>query len=253
MRTNELILYRHMGQENILRDMSFLMENFESGFYNPEDMRGMLFEAVSNLMELSASHGFEGNLWHTYLTYLLVSDENAYSTACEIVGPAEGSINRVAEHDFAIFKELFDYDFQPMQKRLRAECLDILFRYQDNGTGGKMFNARIRDRVCELARSLEQAEDVKAFKAIMTEFYKEFGVGKFGLHKAFRIEHIGDKAEIVPVTKIAHMHLDDLVGYEMAKEKLIQNTEAFVDGRRANNCLLFEMQGPENPLPLKRS
>ena len=99
MRTNELILYRHMGQENILRDMSFLMENFESGFYNPEDMRGLLFEAVSNLMELSASHGFEGNLWHTYLTYLLVSDENAYSTACEIVGPAEGSINRVAEHD----------------------------------------------------------------------------------------------------------------------------------------------------------
>ena len=239
MRTNELILYRHMGQENILRDMSFLMENFESGFYNPEDMRGLLFEAVSNLMELSASHGFEGNLWHTYLTYLLVSDENAYSTACEIVGPAEGSINRVAEHDFAIFKELFDYDFQPMQKRLQAECLDILFRYQDNGTGGKMFNARIRDRVCELARSLEQAEDVKTFKAIMTEFYKEFGVGKFGLHKAFRIEHIGDKAEIVPVTKIAHMHLDDLVGYEMAKEKLIQNTEAFVEGRRANNCLLF--------------
>ena len=239
MRTNELILYRHMGQENILRDMSFLMENFESGFYNPEDMRGLLFEAVSKLMELSASHGFEGNLWHTYLTYLLVSDENAYSTACEIVGPAEGSINRVAEHDFAIFKELFDYDFQPMQKRLQAECLDILFRYQDNGTGGKMFNARIRDRVCELARSLEQAEDVKTFKAIMTEFYKEFGVGKFGLHKAFRIEHIGDKAEIVPVTKIAHMHLDDLVGYEMAKEKLIQNTEAFVEGRRANNCLLF--------------
>ena len=239
MRTNELILYRHMGQENILRDMSFLMENFESGFYNPEDMRGLLFEAVSKLMELSASHGFEGNLWHTYLTYLLVSDENAYSTACEIVGPAEGSINRVAEHDFAIFKELFDYDFQPMQKRLQAECLDILFRYQDNGTGGKMFNVRIRDRVCELARSLEQAEDVKTFKAIMTEFYKEFGVGKFGLHKAFRIEHIGDKAEIVPVTKIAHMHLDDLVGYEMAKEKLIQNTEAFVEGRRANNCLLF--------------
>ena len=239
MRTNELILYRHMGQENILRDMSFLMENFESGFYNPEDLRGLLFEAVSKLMELSASHGFEGNLWHTYLTYLLVSDENAYSTACEIVGPAEGSINRVAEHDFAIFKELFDYDFQPMQKRLQAECLDILFRYQDNGTGGKMFNTRIRDRVCELARSLEQAEDVKTFKAIMTEFYKEFGVGKFGLHKAFRIEHIGDKAEIVPVTKIAHMHLDDLVGYEMAKEKLIQNTEAFVEGRRANNCLLF--------------
>ena len=35
------------------------------------------------------------------------------------------------------------------------------------------------------------------------------------------------------------MQLDDLVGYEIAKKKLIDNTEAFVSGKRANNCLLF--------------
>ena len=33
--------------------------------------------------------------------------------------------------------------------------------------------------------------------------------------------------------------LDDLVGYEIPKKKLIDNTEAFVEGRPANNCLLF--------------
>ena len=43
----------------------------------------------------------------------------------------------------------------------------------------------------------------------------------------------------MPITNITHVHLDDLVGYEIAKEKLIANTEAFVQGRRANNCLLF--------------
>ena len=46
-------------------------------------------------------------------------------------------------------------------------------------------------------------------------------------------------ARIVPITNIAHVHLDDLVGYEIAKKKLIDNTEAFVQGRPANNCLLF--------------
>ncbi len=44
---------------------------------------------------------------------------------------------------------------------------------------------------------------------------------------------------IAPITNIAHVHLDDLVGYEAAKKKLIDNTEAFVEGRKANNCLLF--------------
>ena len=43
----------------------------------------------------------------------------------------------------------------------------------------------------------------------------------------------------MPITKIAHVHLDDLVGYDIAKKKLIDNTEAFVKGKKANNCLLF--------------
>ena len=90
-----------------------------------------------------------------------------------------------------------------------------------------------------MSRKLSEAEDTEDFKDIITAFYKEFGVGKFGLHKAFRVEHIGEKVEIVPVTKIAHVHLDDLVGYEIQKKKLIDNTEAFVAGKRANNCLLF--------------
>lgn len=74
----------------------------------------------------------------------------------------------------------------------------------------------------------------------MVAFYREFGVGKLGLHKAFRVGHDENgRAVIEPITKIAHVHLDDLVGYEIAKKKLIDNTEAFVQGRKANNCLLF--------------
>ena len=35
------------------------------------------------------------------------------------------------------------------------------------------------------------------------------------------------------------MRLSDLVGYEIPKQKLIDNTKAFVEGKKANNCLLF--------------
>ena len=49
----------------------------------------------------------------------------------------------------------------------------------------------------------------------------------------------GEETEIVPISNIAHVYLDDLVGYELAKKKLIDNTKAFVEGRRANNCLLY--------------
>nr|WP_294492151.1 ATP-binding protein [uncultured Mediterraneibacter sp.] len=240
MRTNELILYKNMDYGEILNDITFLMENHGSEFYNKEDLRGLLFECVNELLELSVSHGFEGNLWHTYLTFLLVNDENAYSTSCEIVGEVQGSINEIALHDFGIFKELFDYDFTSLEQHLDADSIQILMNYAGESSGGKVFNRRVRDRICTLARALGDAETTEEFKEKMTLFYKEFGVGKLGLHKAFRIEHPeGGNMEISPITNIAHVHLDDLVGYEIAKKKLTDNTEAFVKGRRANNCLLF--------------
>lgn len=244
IRVNELILYKNIEENSILNDMTFLMENYENEYYNKEDLKGLLFDVMNELLELSAEHGFEGNLWHDYLTYLLTSHENAYSTSCEIVGSAEGSINAIALHDFQIFLELFQYDFEPMQKVLGAKALALLWDFKGDNGHGKVFNRRIRDRICELAGHLAKvcgtdAEAAEEFKEIVTQFYKEFGVGKLGLHKAFRVEHTTEGVEIVPITKIAHVHLDDLVGYEIPKKKLIENTEAFVAGRKANNCLLF--------------
>ena len=251
MRTKELMLYKHMEHEELLRDMTFLLENCDSDYYNKEDMAGLLFECVNELLELAAGYGLEGNLWHNYLTFLLVNDENAYSTECEIVGEIEGSINTITLHDFEIFRELFAYDFTILEKALGVNCLSVLMHYENVKGHGKAFNKRIRDRICELSEKLGTCENAEEFKCTMTQFYKEFGVGKFGLHKAFRIEHTEAGADIVPITKIAHVHLDDLVGYEIAKKKLIENTEAFVKGKKANNCLLFGDAGTGKSTSIK--
>lgn len=239
MRMNEMILYRNMEQEELLQDMVMLMKHAGSKEYDEETLREIWYDTIHGLVELAASHGFEGNLWHNYITFLLANSENAYSTACEITGTAEGSINDAALHDFAIFQEFFNYDLKKLEERLGVFNLGFVENYHQAGAHGSVYNKRIRDRICELNQRLEQAETAEEFKQITTEFYGEFGVGKFGLHKAFRIEEVDGKTEIVPITKIAHVHLDDLVGYELAKQKLIDNTEAFVKGKRANNCLLF--------------
>ena len=239
MRTNELMLYKHMEEGQILQDMTFLMVNYQNDYYNMEDMKGLLYDAVNEILEMAVSHGFEGDLWHNYLTYLMASHENAYSTSCEIVGPVDGSINQVALHDFEIFKELFDYDFADLENVMGVDCISMLHDYVGTSGHGSVFNQRIRDRICDLSKALAETETAVEFKDIMTQFYKEFGVGKLGLHKAFRIAHTEEGALIEPITKIAHVHLDDLVGYEIAKKKLIDNTKAFVEGKKANNCLLF--------------
>lgn len=236
---NELIVYRNFEQGQVLEDMTWIMEHFNNEYYNAEDIRALFYDCIHGLVELAGSYGFSKNLWHNYLTFLLVNNENTFSTACEIVGPVDGSINALVRHDFEIIKELFDYDFGPVEKYLQVNCFGFISNYQNINENSKMFNKRIRDRICDLSVKLGNARSIDEFMEDMTTFYKDFGVGKLGLHKAFRVAHEEDGVHIVPITNIAHVHLDDLVGYEIAKKKLIDNTEAFVQGRKANNCLLF--------------
>lgn len=236
--TDRCILYRDFEQGEILEAMTELMEDIT----HPKVLsgkEGQYFFCVHQMVEMAGAYGFSGNLWHNYLTFLLVNKENAFSTACEIVGPVEGSINALAVHDFSIFKELFDFDFSRFEEVYPSLDVRLITDYRNINEGSKVFNKRIRDRICQLALRLGQAADAEEFMADMVQFYKEFGVGKLGLHKAFRVDGTVSPARIVPITNIAHVQLEDLVGYETAKKKLIENTEAFVVGRPANNCLLF--------------
>lgn len=236
MREAELVIYREFAEGEILKDMVWLMEHYRAG---DGRARPLLYGCIHGLLKTAADHGFYGNLWHCYLTNLLVNNENSYSMACEIRGEVEGSINELVLHDIAIFKEFYDYDFTEMMEILKAPEFGVILSYEKPSHAGKVYNKRIRDRICTLARQFVENEDARAMKATLTQFYREYGVGNLGLHKAFRVVHTDEGARIVPILNIAHVHLDDLVGYEIPKKKLLDNTEAFVAGRRANNCLLF--------------
>ena len=246
-----LILYKDFENGKLFYNFTWIMENYKNDYYNKEDIQSLLYECMNQLTELAVSHGFEGNLWHSFLAFILVNNENAYSKACEIRGEVEGSINQIVSHDFAIMKDLFDFDLNELGTYFDFDCMCAITDYQSMSGSGKIFNSRIKARINELKNRLEAAENVEEFKRDVTEFYKDFGVGKLGLHKAFRIQHRAEEVEIVPITNIAHVKLDDLVGYEIAKQKLIDNTEAFVNGKEANNCLLYGDAGTGKSTSIK--
>ncbi len=232
----ELMVYRDFKDGELLHDMAWLMGHYGNG---GEDGKALLYDCMHRLLEMAGHHGFYGNLWHCYLTNLLVNNENSYSMACEIRGEVEGTINQAVLHDILIFKKFYDYDFTDMMRTLGMDCFSLALSYESCKQGSKVYNTRICKRICDLVVKFTQDHSPEEMKATLTEFYREYGVGKFGLHKAFRIVHDGQGVQIVPILNIAHVRLDDLVGYEIPKKKLTDNTEAFVEGRKANNCLLF--------------
>ena len=205
----------------------------------------------SRLLDLATSYGFDKNLWHNYLTYLLITNENPFSITCEKVGASEGSVNHFAKSDFKAFKELFDFDFSRIEDELGVDCFSRISDYQAIGKPELMYNKNVSEKVQAVSNAIEEAENEDQIFDIVTSFYKAYGVGMFGLNKAFRITREHGDLEFVPINNTEDVMLDDLIGYEIQKKKIVDNTEAFVEGRKANNALLFGDSGTGKSTTIK--
>jgi hypothetical protein len=201
---------------------------------------------------VATDYGFDDNLWHNYLTFFLMMSENPFSLTCEKVGASNGTVNELVKNDFGIVKALFDYDFAPIEKALGIHCFSLLSDYHAIHKKELMYNKNVSEKVRALSKKLEAAKDEKEFFDAVTDFYKAYGVGMFGLNKAFRIdEKPGGGIVFRAINNMDAVLLDDLVGYEIQKKKLVENTEAFVSGKKANNVLLFGDSGTGKSTSIK--
>ncbi len=248
---SKLILYRNLGEDSILRNFSEIFKRFDSCHYRSEELITDIYREVKRLLDLATTYGFDKNLWHNYLTFVLITNENSFSLTSEKVGANDGTVNHFAKNDFQAFMHLFHYDFRPIEETLGIDCFSTLLQYKAVVKKERMYNKNVSEKVQALSDKLAAAEDVDRFFDAVVDFYKEYGVGMFGLNKAFRIVEREEMPELVPINNLDKVVLDDLTGYEIQKKKLIDNTEAFVCGRAANNCLLFGDAGTGKSTSIK--
>lgn len=239
MDSSELLLYKN--PEN--REVFDYMLRIASEEYEGLDVKKTAGRIVSHILEVSEKMGFNGNLWQDYLAYNLANDENSYSLSCERRGRMEGSINKAALLDMAVYRELFNTDLSGTDAKY-GTFLSMLTGFENNNEGEKYYNKRIRNRIIKLAEELSGAADDNTFLNTVCDFYKDAGVGCIGLFKAFRVGHDdNDRPVITPVISVEHKYLKDLIGYDIQKKKITDNTEAFLAGSKANNVLLFGDSG----------
>ena len=222
------------------------------GEYNKTELVRDINTQVKRILKVATDYGFDDNLWQNYLTFFLMMSENPFSITCEKVGASDGSVNGLVANDFRIFKKLFDYDFKPIESALGIDCFTQISNYKAIVKKDLMYNHNVSEKVRALSKKLEAAKDEQEFFDVVTGFYKAYGVGMFGLNKAFRIEeHLDGGFSFMPINNMDAVMLDDLIGYEIQKKKLTDNTEAFVQGKKANNVLLFGDSGTGKSTSIK--
>ena len=247
----KLILYRDLGENSILRKLAGIFEDYEKDNCSAAELTTRIYEQMKALLDLSTVYGFDENLWHNYLTFILLTNENSFSMTSEKVGANDGTVNHFAKADFKVFKHLFDFDFSAIERDLEIDCFSTVCHYKAIGKKERMYNKNVSEKVQAVSRQIEQAEDENEIFKIITDFYKAYGVGMFGLNKAFRIREDRSRVEFLPVNNTEQVLLKDLVGYEIQKKKLVDNTEAFVKGLPANNVLLFGDAGTGKSTSIK--
>ena len=247
----KLILYRDLGEDSILRKLSGIFDDYVNGRGTNAELTTRVYEQIKALLDLATAYGFDENLWHNYLTFILLTNENSFSMTSEKVGANDGTVNHFAKSDFRVFKNLFDFDFGPIEADLGIDCFSTVCNYHAIQKKERMYNKNVSEKVRRVSRLIEAAAGENEIFDIVTDFYKAYGVGMFGLNKAFRIRHLTDDVEFIPINNTEQVLLSDLVGYEIQKKKLVDNTEAFVRGLPANNVLLFGDSGTGKSTSIK--
>ncbi len=253
---SRLIMYGDMPQDSILMQLADICAQLETDDAGEKsnELRTRVYQQVKRILKVATDYGFNENLWQSYLTFVLIMDENPFSLTCEKIGASEGaSANHFAKNDFEAFFELFHYDFSKLEQQLGIDCFSVLSDYHAISKPELMYNKNVSEKVHALSRRLAAAKTVDEFFAGITGFYKDYGVGMFGLNKAFRIHcpEGSTQVEFQAINNMDQVVLNDLIGYEIQKKKLVDNTRAFVEGRKANNVLLFGDSGTGKSTSIK--
>ncbi|MCF0141095.1 MAG: ATP-binding protein [Mogibacterium sp.] len=211
------------------------------GGEDQKTLEAAVLSVVNRLISLSASMGIDGNLWQNYIIHFALTDENAYTLSRERAASAEDSFSALAASDFAILRGLMAYDFETLRPVVKDGVIASVLDFRNGGEPSE-YAGNAGKMVLDIRAVTAKASGDEAFKAAFDEHYRKRGTGDFAFTDAFRIADT-DNLKFKPIRATEDISFSDMVGYEQQKAEIMRNTEAFIEGRPANNVLLYGDSG----------
>ena len=221
----KLIIYGN-HEDTILMKMSDIFKKFDRDEETPDKLISDIYEQIKRILEVATDYGFDKNLWHNYLTFYLITNENPFSLTCEKVGANDGSVNEFAKNDFKVFMNLFNYDFRPIEAALGINCFSLISDYKAIVKKELMYNKNVSEKVQALSLKLETAKDENEFFNYVTDFYKAYGAVNYDAVSGKGFETYFNKKEEITLLK-AYFKLKKEVdkNYDSVKEMFFHEKE----------------------------
>lgn len=176
-------------------------------------------ELLRGVMEFAELEGITNDSIHELVASKLANDDNVLSRLARSGKRIGKDLYRIAGIDIdTIYEKLFG--------------ASIKYTRSDNDPG-------YCDAYCSSIRAITGASTSQILLDRLIDHYTELGCGLLSKYIAFRF----DGTELFGIPSSDKTTFDDIVGMEHQKEVLIGNTKAFMDGKFANNVLLFGDRG----------
>lgn len=235
----KLILYRNNLIGSPLYKLSYIFSQYNDKTIDKEKTIDLIYTEIYKIIELDTKMKFTSNLWLSYIAYILATNENPFTLSVERAGIVDDTLKTFVFNDYDIFIKLINYDFSSIEKELGINCFTQIKNYKISHVNKTSSEHNLSIRINELCEVIKDIKEANLLYDNLIEFYKKYGVGDFGLYKAFRLSITKQSNLLVPIAITSNIMLTDLVGYEEQKKELIQNTESFINHKAANNVLLY--------------
>ena len=134
------------------------------------------FKTAAKLIEKAEKLGLSGNIFRSYLIYLVAHEPNLVSETVELHGGRIGeSLFKAFQHDIKI---LFSHEMPAF--------MEILNDYKPT------VHNRI-ESLAELERKLSDLHDVAQISTHLIDYYKKYGYGDIAAYRAFKWDSEGNK------------------------------------------------------------
>ncbi|SDL52152.1 ATP-binding protein [Halarsenatibacter silvermanii] len=197
-------------------------------------------DILNHLLKNAEKNNLNGDLWTNYLLELIVTAENLFTLGCERqILSSEQSLYQACIHDMEILKELLSFQTPEI---MAAAGQQYIQQFKMETENYQPLEESAGSRAAQnYSRKLPELEgDGQQMLETLNQYYHRKGAGRLNKYRAF----LWDSARgLQPVKNPDPVTFSDLMGYEKQKQKLINNTEAFLKDGSAQNVLLYGESG----------
>lgn len=223
-RIEEIILFRNIKNNSLVNNFKKIYNNKNSDIRSINDL-------LYQLIEFTESKGLQGDIWHNYLKNLVIKAENIFSLTAEKTQLAQdSSLYQMALKDLKIINNLFEITIRDILLSLNLNEMDYLIDFKAvniNHQNTKLYQ--------EILTNNNAAENLKE----LNDFYQHYGVNILNQSRAF----FWQNKNLKTISNPDQISFKQIISYKKQKKRLIENTQSFLNDKKAHNVLLYGDSG----------